>query len=88
MVSGGSWCSVVSFAGPWFDMYLEYRDPLVLNHNPFLVFKAIPELANQVHCNDNRECIFYVKLLTCRLMSQLIWFGHLYATDKLYLMVY
>jgi len=29
-------------------MYLEFRDPLVLNHNPFLVFKAIPELTNQV----------------------------------------
>ena len=32
----------------WFDMYLEYRDPLVLNQNPFMVFKDHPQLTNQV----------------------------------------
>jgi len=26
-------------AGPWYDMYLSSRDPLVLNYNPFMAFK-------------------------------------------------
>lgn len=29
-------------AGPWFDMYLRYRDSIVLNHNPFLSFNKDP----------------------------------------------
>lgn len=28
---------------PWFDMYLESRDPLVLNYNPFMAFKDDPQ---------------------------------------------
>eukprot|EP00794_Sanderia_malayensis_P006235 gene6235-6952_t len=27
---------------PWFDMYLRYRDSIVLNHNPFLSFNPDP----------------------------------------------
>ncbi|XP_070558107.1 carnitine O-palmitoyltransferase 2, mitochondrial-like [Ptychodera flava] len=28
--------------GPWFDMYLEARVPVVLNHNPFITFNMDP----------------------------------------------
>ncbi|XP_042907530.1 carnitine O-palmitoyltransferase 2, mitochondrial isoform X2 [Parasteatoda tepidariorum] len=30
-------------SGPWFDMYLKSRTPLVLNYNPFLSFKDDPK---------------------------------------------
>ncbi|XP_054722651.1 carnitine O-palmitoyltransferase 2, mitochondrial-like [Uloborus diversus] len=30
-------------SGPWFDMYLKSRSPLVLNFNPFLAFKDDPK---------------------------------------------
>lgn len=33
-------------AGPWYDMYLAYRDSIVLNHNPFLMFKDDPVTEN------------------------------------------
>lgn len=37
-------------AGPWYDMYLTYRDSIVLNHNPFVMFKndPVPENNDQV----------------------------------------
>lgn len=30
-------------SGPWFDMYLTARDPIVLNYNPFIVFHPDPK---------------------------------------------
>ncbi|KAJ8302034.1 hypothetical protein KUTeg_021021 [Tegillarca granosa] len=30
-------------SGPWFDMYLKSRVPVVLNHNPFMVFTDDPK---------------------------------------------
>lgn len=33
-------------AGPWYDMYLEARDSVVLNYNPFLMFKDDPVAEN------------------------------------------
>ncbi|KAG8183892.1 hypothetical protein JTE90_002461 [Oedothorax gibbosus] len=38
--SGNKHTSYIS--GPWFDMYLKSRSPLVLNFNPFLSFKDDP----------------------------------------------
>lgn len=37
-------------AGPWYDMYLSYRDSIVLNHNPFMVFNndPVPEHNDQI----------------------------------------
>lgn len=34
-------------SGPWFDMYLENRDPVVVNVNPFLAFQDDPKPQNQ-----------------------------------------
>ncbi len=36
---------------PWFDMYLRARESIVLNYNPFIIFKPDPNLAqmNQVN---------------------------------------
>ena len=34
------------FTGPWYDMYLSYRDSIVLNHNPFMMFKDDPVAEN------------------------------------------
>ena len=34
--------------GPWFDMYLKYRDSIVLNHNPFILTTDDPHTDNQV----------------------------------------
>ncbi|XP_020368798.2 carnitine O-palmitoyltransferase 2, mitochondrial [Rhincodon typus] len=33
-------------SGPWFDMYLTAREPVVLNHNPFMSFNPDPNSAN------------------------------------------
>ncbi|XP_067893336.1 carnitine O-palmitoyltransferase 2, mitochondrial isoform X2 [Heterodontus francisci] len=33
-------------SGPWFDMYLTAREPVVLNHNPFMCFNPDPNPAN------------------------------------------
>ena len=33
-------------SGPWYDMYLSARDPIVLNYNPFLMFKDDPTAEN------------------------------------------
>lgn len=33
-------------SGPWYDMYLSYRDSIVLNHNPFMMFKDDPVAEN------------------------------------------
>lgn len=33
-------------AGPWYDMYLSARDSIVLNYNPFLMFKDDPAAEN------------------------------------------
>ncbi|XP_043555251.1 carnitine O-palmitoyltransferase 2, mitochondrial [Chiloscyllium plagiosum] len=33
-------------SGPWFDMYLTAREPVVLNHNPFMSFNSDPNSAN------------------------------------------
>ena len=35
-------------SGPWFDMYLESRLPLLLNYNPFIAFKEDPDIKDQV----------------------------------------
>ena len=35
-------------SGPWFDMYLKSRLPLVLNYNPFIAFKEDPDIKDQV----------------------------------------
>ena len=35
--------SYLQLLGPWYDMYLESRDPLVLNYNPFIGFKDDPQ---------------------------------------------
>ena len=35
-------------SGPWFDMYLKSRLPLVLNYNPFIAFKEDPDITDQV----------------------------------------
>lgn len=41
------------FTGPWYiDMYLSYRDSIVLNHNPFMMFKDDPVAEN----NDQVQC--------------------------------
>lgn len=34
-------------SGPWFDMYLASRDPLVLNYNPFMAFSDDPRNPDQ-----------------------------------------
>ena len=41
---------VIFLEGPWYDMYLSYRDSIVLNHNPFMVFNndPVPEQNDQV----------------------------------------
>ena len=50
------WCTVINviifFTGPWYDMYLSYRDSIVLNHNPFMMFKDDPVAEN----NDQVQC--------------------------------
>ena len=33
-------------SGPWYDMYLSARDSIVLNYNPFLMFKDDPTTEN------------------------------------------
>ena len=38
-------------SGPWFDMYLESRLPLVLNYNPFIAFKEDTIIKDQVKTN-------------------------------------
>jgi carnitine O-palmitoyltransferase 2 len=35
-------------SGPWFDMYLKSRLPLLLNYNPFIAFKEDPTIKDQV----------------------------------------
>ena len=34
---------------PWYKMYLSVRDPLVLNHNPFMAWKPDPNNNDQVY---------------------------------------
>ena len=43
---------IIFFTGPWYDMYLSYRDSIVLNHNPFMMFKDDPVAEN----NDQVQC--------------------------------
>ena len=33
---------------PWYDMYLKYRDSIVLNHNPFILAADDPNTTDQV----------------------------------------
>ena len=33
---------------PWYDMYLKYRDSIVLNHNPFILATDDPNTTDQV----------------------------------------
>ena len=35
-------------SGPWYDMYLSAREPLVLNYNPFMAWKPDPLTNDQV----------------------------------------
>lgn len=35
-------------SGPWFDMYLKYRDSIVLNHNPFILTTDDPNTTDQL----------------------------------------
>ncbi|XP_066913642.1 carnitine O-palmitoyltransferase 2, mitochondrial-like [Clytia hemisphaerica] len=35
-------------SGPWFDMYLKYRDSIVLNHNPFILTADDPHTTDQL----------------------------------------
>lgn len=44
--------NLIFFTGPWYDMYLSYRDSIVLNHNPFMMFKDDPVAEN----NDQVQC--------------------------------
>uniref|UniRef100_A0ABM5G7V3 Carnitine O-palmitoyltransferase 2, mitochondrial n=1 Tax=Pogona vitticeps TaxID=103695 RepID=A0ABM5G7V3_9SAUR len=34
----------ITISGPWFDMYLRAREPVVLNFNPFMVFNPDPKM--------------------------------------------
>ena len=34
--------NLLNVTGPWFDMYLRERRPLVLNHNPFVMMRDDP----------------------------------------------
>ena len=54
-----NWCRHLS--GPWYDMYLSARDPIVLNYNPFLMFKDDPATENndQVLGSICYECIWH-----------------------------
>ena len=47
------------FTGPWYDMYLSYRDSIVLNHNPFMMFKDDPVAENndQVQLQCTVTCL-------------------------------
>lgn len=59
------------FTGPWYDMYLSYRDSIVLNHNPFMMFKDDPVAENNdqvqlqctVTCLDSEWTGCYVHIL-------------------------
>lgn len=57
------WCTVINviifFTGPWYDMYLSYRDSIVLNHNPFMMFKDDPVAENndQVQLQCTVTCL-------------------------------
>ena len=42
-------CIIYVYVGPWYDMYLESRLPLVLNYNPFIAFKQDPRNPSQVN---------------------------------------
>ncbi|XP_057297159.1 carnitine O-palmitoyltransferase 2, mitochondrial-like isoform X1 [Hydractinia symbiolongicarpus] len=35
-------------SAPWFDMYLKYRDSIVLNHNPFILTTDDPNTTDQI----------------------------------------
>ena len=65
-------------------MYLEYREPLVLNQNPFMVFQDHPQLTNQVSSSSLYD---YLELSHFRLIEQPILFGHLYGLNWPYKMV-
>ena len=42
-------------AGMWFDMHLEYRNPLVINRNPFFLLNDHPQFTNQV---SSYSCVY------------------------------
>lgn len=40
---------------PWYDMYLKYRDSIVLNHNPFILATDDPNTTDQVGAYWERD---------------------------------
>ena len=53
---------VIFLEGPWYDMYLSYRDSIVLNHNPFMVFNndPVPEQNDQVLIMTSNNYYCYI----------------------------
>jgi len=47
--------------GPWFDMYLKYRDSIVLNHNPFMLTTDDPNTTDQVRHYFSEVIIYKTK---------------------------
>ena len=62
--------------GPWSDMYLKDRRPLVLNHNPFIAFNDDPKAENnnqvgkQVMCHIHLLSKWWDKKTTCSLSAR------------------
>ena len=50
---------------PWFDMYLRYRNSIVLNHNPFIAFNPDPTT------NDPVSFTYFVMVLHHELVDDL-----------------
>lgn len=54
-------------------MYLEDRNPLVLNQNPFMVFKDHPQLTNQVSLSLCDSSCIRKALLQVDRAANIIW---------------
>ena len=64
--------------GPWYDMYLAARDPIVLNYNPFVMFKDDPTAENNDQVLESM-CYLCLAQVTCLYCFSICLHTHTYV---------